>query len=330
LQADGATYFFVKNLQGDVTKVVDDNGTIVAEYAYDAWRAVISSSGSMSEINPIRYRGYYFDVETGLYYCQQRYYNPSWGRWVSADVLAVVGNVNGCNIYQYCYNNPVSRIDEQGEKSTTIIQNPSGFLPTQLLTLLHSIKMAEPYTSKVKDGNLDGTYYEMTFEWNNKPRVIHMVTYSYSNDSWWMTNRVDVVAFGATVDDWNALRLLVGKKFAAYGIADITSAVASVAIPAIAKWLALDLALGPAGAAAATLEVLTGVAMFLIQTSFSDLDEDINGHGYNPNDIFILNFSVTRLVSFIFQESYPTLEDSYTAIVNFVNAFTALPYAFTR
>jgi RHS repeat-associated protein len=117
LQADGATYFFVKNLQGDVTKVVDDNGTIVAEYAYDAWGAVISSSGSMSEINPIRYRGYYFDVETGLYYCQQRYYNPMWGRWVSADSLFDGRHILGNNLYAYCGNDPVNYVDFTGNAS---------------------------------------------------------------------------------------------------------------------------------------------------------------------------------------------------------------------
>ena len=70
------TYYYVLNLQGDVVKLVDGGGTSVASYAYDAWGNILSSSGSKAEINPLRYRGYYYDTETGFYYLQSRYYDP--------------------------------------------------------------------------------------------------------------------------------------------------------------------------------------------------------------------------------------------------------------
>ena len=65
---NGTTYYYVTNLQGDVVKIVNASGTSQAEYSYNAWGQVISATGTLAAINPIRYRGYYYDVETGLYY----------------------------------------------------------------------------------------------------------------------------------------------------------------------------------------------------------------------------------------------------------------------
>jgi RHS repeat-associated protein len=112
-------YFYVRNLQGDITAIYDDVGSIVATYEYDAWGNITSIFGAMAFINPIRYRGYYYDNETGFYYCQSRYYNPEWCRWISADVLldTEVG-ILGTNVYAYCNNNPVMLVD------------PSGFSPS--------------------------------------------------------------------------------------------------------------------------------------------------------------------------------------------------------
>ena len=76
------TYYYVLNLQGDVVKLVDGGGTSVASYVYDAWGNILSSSGSKAEINPLRYRGYYYDTETGSYYVSSRYYDPEIGRWI--------------------------------------------------------------------------------------------------------------------------------------------------------------------------------------------------------------------------------------------------------
>lgn len=76
------TYYYVLNLQGDVVKLVDGGGTSVASYAYDAWGDILSSSGSKAEINPLRYRGYYYDTETGFYYVSSRYCDREIGRWI--------------------------------------------------------------------------------------------------------------------------------------------------------------------------------------------------------------------------------------------------------
>ena len=78
----------------------------------------ITTTGTIGEINPLRYRGYYYDAETGFYYLGSRYYDPEVGRFISpdsADVLEVQSNLYDKNLYAYCDNNPVMRKDETGD-----------------------------------------------------------------------------------------------------------------------------------------------------------------------------------------------------------------------
>ena len=106
----------VKNQQGDVERVISADGTILAAYTYDAWGNVLTSEGSLAAANPIRYRGYYFDAETGLYYLQSRYYDPEIGRWINADnQLSTGSDLTGLNLFAYCGNDPINRIDPIGE-----------------------------------------------------------------------------------------------------------------------------------------------------------------------------------------------------------------------
>ena len=109
-------YFYVKNLQGDILKVITATGTEAATYTYDAWGRVLTSTGDLADINPLRYRGYYYDTETGLYYLQSRYYDPEVGRFINPDSFATtdVDGVLSANMFAYCENNPVTRSDSTG------------------------------------------------------------------------------------------------------------------------------------------------------------------------------------------------------------------------
>ena len=71
-------YYYVKNLQGDVVKIINQSGTVFASYVYDAWGNIKSVKGALNlrELNTFRYRGYVYDNETGLYYLKSRYYDP--------------------------------------------------------------------------------------------------------------------------------------------------------------------------------------------------------------------------------------------------------------
>lgn len=114
-------YYYRKNIQGDVIAIHDSNGTLVASYAYDAWgKCTIlvgnDSTDSIANINPFRYRSYYYDTETGLYYLETRYYDPEIGRFISADSIEYLDpeTIGGLNLFAYCNNNPVMYSDPTG------------------------------------------------------------------------------------------------------------------------------------------------------------------------------------------------------------------------
>ena len=112
LQNRSTLYYYITNLEGDVIKLVDTYGNTAAMYKYDPFGREIYAVGSHAQINPLRYRSYYYDTETKMYYVSSRYYDPEVGRFISADSLintsqGIVGN----NMFTYCLNNPVNFID---------------------------------------------------------------------------------------------------------------------------------------------------------------------------------------------------------------------------
>ena len=102
---------FTKNLQGDILNIYDTSGNCVASYTYNAWgeQTVTNyTSANIGNINPFRYRGYYYDTETGFYYLNARYYDPQIKRFVNADTyINANGDFDGFNMYAYCSNNPI-------------------------------------------------------------------------------------------------------------------------------------------------------------------------------------------------------------------------------
>ena len=102
--------------------LIDSAGTSVVEYTYDAWGRVFPATGTLAstlgQANPFRYRGYYFDTESGFYYLQSRYYDPMTGRFINADDTSILqmtqGELLGGNLYAYCGNNGVMNVDPDG------------------------------------------------------------------------------------------------------------------------------------------------------------------------------------------------------------------------
>jgi len=120
------TYYVVTNIRGDVTQIYDVAGSLQVQYTYDAWGKILSikdgngneitSDTNIGKLNSLRYRSYYYDTETGLYYLQSRYYNPEWGRFVNADnIVAQTGSLLSANIFSCCMNNPINMADPNGE-----------------------------------------------------------------------------------------------------------------------------------------------------------------------------------------------------------------------
>lgn len=129
-----ATYYYITNLQGDVMYLADASGNEVAAYDYDPYGKIISATGAMAEINPLRYRGYYYDSETGFYYLQSRYYDPEICRFINADSYTSTGRgYLGYNMFAYCNGNPVVYSDPSGHAldprfRTSLICDSSGKL----------------------------------------------------------------------------------------------------------------------------------------------------------------------------------------------------------
>ena len=129
VSCNGTMYYYIKDLQGDITEIVDKDGNSVAEYAYDAWGNMLTENNgtlTVGKLNPFRYRSYVYDEETGLYYLQSRYYDPLTGRFLNADVYADTqsGTPLSTNMFAYCENNAINKSDDEG-KDAWWIQSPN-------------------------------------------------------------------------------------------------------------------------------------------------------------------------------------------------------------
>jgi len=124
----GYVYYVQTNSRGDVEALYLGDGSLRVRYIYDSWGNTLSvqdgngqeitSQNDIGNLNPFRYRGYYFDAETGLYYLQNRYYDPKTCRFINADttdILEAKGDLYDKNLFAYCDNNPVARVDYGGE-----------------------------------------------------------------------------------------------------------------------------------------------------------------------------------------------------------------------
>ena len=114
-------YFYIRYFMSNILGLVDDSGNIVVKYKYDAYGNRISitdtSGCDLGNINPFRYKGYYYDDDAQMYYCKSRFYVPSWHRWLNSDSISYLEpkNITSLNLFTYCNNNPVMYVDENGK-----------------------------------------------------------------------------------------------------------------------------------------------------------------------------------------------------------------------
>ena len=133
-QPKSETYYFAYNAQGDVIGIYEFSGRLMATYDYDEWGNctvnmlaadnnghAVDSPDHIAYANPFRYRGYFYDAETGFYYLNSRYYDPGTGRFVNADGFVQTGQgILDKNMFAYCGNNPVNRTDSNGNSWSDI------------------------------------------------------------------------------------------------------------------------------------------------------------------------------------------------------------------
>ncbi|MGN0532068.1 MAG: DNRLRE domain-containing protein [Eubacterium sp.] len=158
---NGATYYYLTNIQGDVDMVLNSSRAVVAKYAYDAWGNVVSVTDAdgnditdmshIGHINPIRYRGYYYDAETELYYLNSRYYMPVLCRFLNGDCYVQTGQgVLDKNMFAYCGNNPVNRADTNGNRWADVKQKISEAWKTVKNWVSSTFGYNSTYTSETK------------------------------------------------------------------------------------------------------------------------------------------------------------------------------------
>jgi len=127
LKYNNEIYYYIKNMQEDIIGITDSNNNLLCSYLYDSWGNIISikdnngniirDTSHIGIINPYRYRSYYYDNETKLYYLNSRYYNPEWGRFINADgIIGANKDILGYNLYAYVGNNFVNSSDSNGKK----------------------------------------------------------------------------------------------------------------------------------------------------------------------------------------------------------------------
>ena len=234
MRVSGKDYFYVRNLQNDVIALIDDTGETVVEYKYNSWGKILSITGSkagtIGKTNPFRYRGYYYDEETGMYYLKNRYYDPEIRRFISADSYISGFNSTMCNVFCYCGNNPVSNSDPEGtffkkivhflkskwKKTKKAVAKVYNFVREHVATFVGT----ESYqTSKVDEVLVDGVVkVTQTISTRNTSHNSEMVTV-YANHvngksfEWGYSMDVGVVHSGTSINQGTLTQSLsIGKK----------------------------------------------------------------------------------------------------------------------
>jgi len=125
LEHNGNQYYYVKNMQDDIIGILNESGEEIVKYEYDGWGNILKitdkdgnliiDENHIGRLNPFRYKSYYYDEDTNLYYINNRYYNPKWGRFISPDaILGANQDILSYNLYAYVSNNPINNYDYNG------------------------------------------------------------------------------------------------------------------------------------------------------------------------------------------------------------------------
>ncbi|MFR2096558.1 RHS repeat domain-containing protein [Eubacterium sp.] len=146
---NGTQYFYITNRMNDVLAITDTNGDIVGNYEYDAWGKVLAADTDLAKQNPLRYRGYYYDNETGYYYLQSRYYDSNICRFINADIPEISQMAKdvpvGTNLFAYCNNDSVNYSDQTGHFRISV-----GWAAVLINGVILCISIICSYFAKVK------------------------------------------------------------------------------------------------------------------------------------------------------------------------------------
>ena len=120
LKNEEGYYYYRKDALGNIERIIDSTGKTIVKYEYSVWGELIEEkeieNKKIVEDNPYKYKSYYYDKESGLYYLKSRYYSASLHRFISLDQTEYmeIGSITGLNLYVYCGNDPVNMADPDG------------------------------------------------------------------------------------------------------------------------------------------------------------------------------------------------------------------------
>lgn len=169
----GEYYTYCKDVQDNILAIIDKNGRKVVEYYYDAWgnckAQVYNGNNDLAQLNPFRYRSYYYDIETGFYYLKSRYYDPAVGRFINIDSIEYADpeTINGLNLYAYCGNNPVMYIDPDGTELVVAVS--IGLLAIFLLWVVATTEAKYHYIQNTLESV--GAWLESIFSENSNINI---------------------------------------------------------------------------------------------------------------------------------------------------------------
>lgn len=187
IKNDSEIYLYIKNIFGDIIGIVDESGSVVVEYEYDVWGRHLSVSGTLAEtlgqLNPIRYRGYYYDSESGYYYLQSRYYDPELRRFINADKLENLYEpkntylyADSVNMFAYCDNSPVNMVDYSGEKKKN---NTSNYLANVLVFTILLAGLIDEVVKIASDQILYDFFSPTTWIYNESQKGVIKIYLKY-------------------------------------------------------------------------------------------------------------------------------------------------------
>ncbi len=204
-------YIYTRNMQGDITGILDNTGMLVTQYTYDAWGSITNVSGTLSStignINGLRYRGYYYDNETGYYYLQSRYYNPEFSRFINSDeprmILLSEENIIHISMFAYCNNNPIKYADVSG--TSILVVGGIALTTKEIITIAIGLTATYAYVFNVK-GFRTNVNKAIAYSIDNLITSGKQIARKFKSLQKWVTNTIaKIVAAYAAVTATTAL-----------------------------------------------------------------------------------------------------------------------------